>query len=125
MKMYLMRCYNFYRNYEKPKILQTTIIQKNSSRVQSSSVRSKKTTIGQKNSSSVQNSSLGNKKTTISQKNSMFDQQNLTHGYRKSTHEYKKSSIIHQKFVEKFNVATTTENFFYYADNGEVIYNYR
>ncbi|XP_060838507.1 uncharacterized protein LOC132920272 isoform X2 [Rhopalosiphum padi] len=120
----ILKCTSITRNYEKPKILQTTIIQKNSLRDQSSSVRSKKTTIGQKNSSRNQSSSVRSKKTTIGQKNSMFDQQNLTHRNRMSTQGYKKLSTIHQKFVEKFNVATTTENFFYYADNGDVIYNY-
>uniref|UniRef100_A0A2S2PNU9 Uncharacterized protein n=1 Tax=Schizaphis graminum TaxID=13262 RepID=A0A2S2PNU9_SCHGA len=166
----ILKCTSITRNYEKPKILQTTVIQKNSSRDQSSSLGSKKTTISQKNPSRDQNSSLDNKKTTISTTNSTFYRQKITrrhqmsthtrlqkttvngqkfsdavqmstkvhlqntsrrlqktsHGFQKSTsfhkstHGSKKSSAIHQKFVEKLNIAATTESFFdYYADNGE------
>jgi len=141
--------YNFYRNYEKTKILLTTV--------------------SQKNSSYAQNSSLGNKKTTLSLKNSPFDRHKFTRGHRKSTRtrlqkttvdgqkfsadavqmstkvhlqnssrklqkssreksttlrkstrRSKKSSSIHQKFVEKSNVAATTPSFLdYYADDAE------
>lgn len=142
--------YNFYRNYEKTKILPTTV--------------------SQKYSSYAQKSSLGNKKTTLSLKNSTSDRQKFTRGHRMSTHTRlqkttvdgqkisdavqlstkvhlqnssrklqkssrdiqksttlrkltrgsKKSSAIHQKVVEKSNVAATTPSFFdYYADDGE------
>ncbi|CAH1709872.1 uncharacterized protein LOC114124301 [Aphis gossypii] len=137
------------KNYEKTKILLTTV--------------------SQKNSSYAQNSSLGNKKTTLSLKNSPFDRHKFTRGHRrstrtrlqkttvdgqkfsadavqmstkvhlqnssrklqkssreksttlrKSTRRSKKSSAIHQKVVEKSNVAATTPSFFdYYADDGE------
>ncbi|KAF0753348.1 cell wall protein RBR3-like [Aphis craccivora] len=137
------------KNYEKTKILPTTV--------------------SQKNSSLDQKSSLGNKKTTLSLKSSPFDRHKFTRGHRrstrtrlqkttvnrqkfsadavqmstkvhlqnssrklqkssreksttlrKSTRGSKKSSTIHQKVVEKSNVAATTPSYFdYYADDSE------